>query len=346
MLIGTLIISVIAFDLLSSGVNLVWTAERAAFETKPELVSVLENAKLKEDPQFRYRILPHSGTIPDSFMPQLKNATIFYNALYIYQTLQVNFGSEWGFRHAMGLWPGNTFKNSVFQDAFNQSDEKKRLDIALSLEQILAVKYLLTSNPTEDMLHNYLQSSDYRLFYRSDQTETFIFELKNPVPRARFTRNSIQTEHEENMLEAISRARELGFDFSDQVLLLKQESFSAVQQVPAEEDDVYRSVAPVLSEQGPNQVTVTLETPFSGYLVLADQWLPGWSAFEHAEERPILLANYMQRAVRLPPGKHQIKFKYEAPGFKFAVIISLLGLFLFLLSLWWLPVQIRQPERN
>ena len=51
------------------------------------------------------------------------------------------------------------------------------------------------------------------------------------------------------------------------------------------------------------------------------------------QEVPILQANFSQRALRVGPGKHDIRFEYEPPGFAWGWKISLLSGLLLLLIL-------------
>lgn len=337
-LIQCLMMSVVAFDLTSSAINIVWVAESGVFEKPSELVLALKQAHLDQNSQFRYRLLPQAGPIPEQFRPELKNTGFFYSTLYMYNTLQSNFGSEWGFRNTEGVWPGVTFKNSVIQDAFNQSYQHQRYDILQELDKILATKYLIAPHPKPYLRDFYQKSAAYEQYAYFPLSDTFVFELKDAVPRARFTRQAIQTESDQNMLDALSKSKQLGFDFAKQVTLLKDDALQeSLRRVAPEEDLRFREVAPVLIEQGPNRIRVELETPYSGYLVLSDQNLPGWKAFEADKEIPLLLANYMHRAVRLSPGKHQVIFEYEAPGFKIGFWISVFGLLIFALALRFLP---------
>lgn len=57
------------------------------------------------------------------------------------------------------------------------------------------------------------------------------------------------------------------------------------------------------------EVEAVLEAP--GMLVLADSFYPGWHATVDGEERPIVAANHLFRGVRLPAGRHLVRFDYR-----------------------------------
>ena len=60
-------------------------------------------------------------------------------------------------------------------------------------------------------------------------------------------------------------------------------------------------------------VAVTTEAP--GLLVMAETWMPGWSATLDGRPVPLLRGNHAQRVVPLrEPGRHVIALRYDPPG--------------------------------
>jgi len=78
----------------------------------------------------------------------------------------------------------------------------------------------------------------------------------------------------------------------------------------------------------PEEVRVTCKAPQGGYLVLADGWYLGWSAFLDGKKAPIYPADVALRGLWLPPGTHSVRFAYAAPGLRLGAMLSLLGLLL------------------
>jgi hypothetical protein len=58
-------------------------------------------------------------------------------------------------------------------------------------------------------------------------------------------------------------------------------------------------------------VTVEVDTPSGGLLVLNDVWHPWWRATIDGAETEILRANVIFRTVQVPPGKHTVRFTFE-----------------------------------
>lgn len=66
----------------------------------------------------------------------------------------------------------------------------------------------------------------------------------------------------------------------------------------------------------PDRVVVKVRTQAPGLLVVADTWLPGWTASVDGRASTILRGNHAQRVIPLPSaGTHEIVMRYEAPGF-------------------------------
>jgi hypothetical protein len=61
----------------------------------------------------------------------------------------------------------------------------------------------------------------------------------------------------------------------------------------------------------PNNITVEVDCAAPGFLVLTDPWYPGWTSTVDGRSTPIHRADYVFRAVAVPAGKHQVRFRFE-----------------------------------
>ncbi len=59
------------------------------------------------------------------------------------------------------------------------------------------------------------------------------------------------------------------------------------------------------------ELLVEVESPDGGFLVLHDAWHPWWRAERNGEPVPILRANLLFRAVHLPAGRHEVRFRFR-----------------------------------
>lgn len=80
-----------------------------------------------------------------------------------------------------------------------------------------------------------------------------------------------------------------------------------------------------LQDLGPNQVQVEVDSSGGGWLVLSDLWYPGWRAELDGETIELFRADYLFRAVHVPPGRHLIRFKYFPAHIVVGMLMSLIA---------------------
>jgi hypothetical protein len=88
-----------------------------------------------------------------------------------------------------------------------------------------------------------------------------------------------------------------------------------------------------IAAYGPERVEVETNAPRRTYLVLSDQYYPGWRASVDGVEAPILRANAVFRAVALPPGAHTVVFSYRPWSFTLGAAVS--GMTVLAIGTWW-----------
>ncbi|MEW6273373.1 MAG: YfhO family protein [Thermodesulfobacteriota bacterium] len=84
---------------------------------------------------------------------------------------------------------------------------------------------------------------------------------------------------------------------------------------PPGEADAAPSLAPgtvEIASRAPGEYVLDADSPGGGYLVLAESWYPGWHATVDGTAVPVLRANHLVQAVRLPPGRHEVRFTYRS----------------------------------
>jgi hypothetical protein len=103
--------------------------------------------------------------------------------------------------------------------------------------------------------------------------------------------------------ETLAALADPAFDPAAEVLLDRP--------VPATEYPASSIQYQVTLQDAPNRVTIraTLDAP--GYLVMADTWVPGWTATVDGTPADVLRANYAFRAVRLEAGDHVVELAYR-----------------------------------
>ena len=70
------------------------------------------------------------------------------------------------------------------------------------------------------------------------------------------------------------------------------------------------------------RVTMTVDAPDPGYLVLTDAYYPGWVAAVNGVPTPVERADVMFRAVRVPAGQSEVVFEYRPAWLPSALILG------------------------
>jgi uncharacterized membrane protein YfhO len=58
------------------------------------------------------------------------------------------------------------------------------------------------------------------------------------------------------------------------------------------------------------EVVVAVDAVSPGVVVLLDAWSPEWRAWVDGQPTPIRHANWLARAVEVPPGRHAVVFRF------------------------------------
>jgi len=77
-------------------------------------------------------------------------------------------------------------------------------------------------------------------------------------------------------------------------------------------------------KHGIHNIEIDVTTTGNNLLFLSETYYPvGWKAFIDGKETPIYRANYLFRAVVVPPGVHKLEMKFEPRGFYVCKNLSL-----------------------
>jgi uncharacterized membrane protein YfhO len=70
-------------------------------------------------------------------------------------------------------------------------------------------------------------------------------------------------------------------------------------------------------------------------LVLSEVWDPGWSATVSGVNTPVMLADYILRAIPVPSGEHRVVLRYEPPLLRVGAAITGATLIVCIGIAWW-----------
>ncbi len=148
-----------------------------------------------------------------------------------------------------------------------------------------------------------------------------IYENRECLPRA-FLAPTYQVVSRE---EILARLKEESFD-PRKVVILEEEPG-----VPSAATETTSVGEARVSHYEPNRIVVEADLVHPAWLVLSENYHPSWKARVDGEGARVYRANYTQRAVHLPDGRHTIELVYDSPYFRAGALISSLT-FLFLLG--------------
>ena len=190
------------------------------------------------------------------------------------------------------------------------------------------------------------------------------YRVKNSLPRSFVCQNWRWTSHD-TALELIKEPGSSGFDPKDAARIepLPEDSSSYSVLIPPKEspeDSASGSktsdkAEPVFTQQGtlypvaateqkpqppvflhdlPEHISISANLAKDSFLVLSDQYYPGWIAHIDSVEAPIYRANGLFRAVYVPKGGHLVQFDYEPQSVYLGLWLAGAGTLIIACLLW------------
>lgn len=112
---------------------------------------------------------------------------------------------------------------------------------------------------------------------------------------------------------------------------------------PTVSDEPWTIQAASVKDLDPGRVLVETASASPGYLVLTDTYHRGWRATVDGQPVPVYLADFLFRAVYLPPGTHTVEFTFDPISVRLGAALSLVAIVFVLGAAFALPtIQRRQ----
>lgn len=207
------------------------------------------------------------------------------------------------------------------------------------LLDLLNVKYVLTN---KDMR---IGNRNYTLVY---DAEVKVYRNDNYLPRAFLVSKGVY------IADPAKRAVAMRSIIPYDAVILDQEPPSYLSGTTPVPSDFSNSVTAI--KYSTNEVLIQFNTPISAYLVLGDTYFNGWKAFIRPVDAPnpnlversltIQRAYGAFRAVEVPAGKWEVRFKYTPDSVKYGLYISFMSaiILLLLIGYWGWRRFFRQPQ--
>jgi len=145
-----------------------------------------------------------------------------------------------------------------------------------------------------------------------------IYETKNFLNRAFFLDANIDTVRL-NREKGSKLLLDPGFDPAKTLIL---DAAAPLIKVPAAVKQYKKAGVRIIPAVDTDTIEIAVNDPTPGWLVVTDNYYPGWKVFVDSFEKPVLRAYTTFKAVYLEAGAHSVVFKYSPPELPAAAVIS------------------------
>ncbi len=173
------------------------------------------------------------------------------------------------------------------------------------------------NNAFDQFFFGNFQASKENIVYDKEMT---IIENKNVFPRAFVVHRAERISDPDQIFP---RLKSPDFDIRNQIIIEKDLTENMLNGDNSPEVD--NSTAMITSYKD-QEVLIDAKIENDGFLVLTDQYYPGWKAFVDGKESEIYPTDYTFRSIYLKKGPHTVRFVYDPLSYKLGKIISILSL--------------------
>jgi len=183
------------------------------------------------------------------------------------------------------------------------------------LLNLAGVKYILTAREEpEEWWHNNL-----RKVYSEEGLN--IYENLDVMPRAFLVHQAEVPGSDEAILAQLIGEE---FDLSPSILLEDESALARLESVARGSPTVEGRDEVKIVEYEANRVVIETTSSQAGFLFLSDAYYPGWRACLDGQEETVYRADYLFRAVLVPPGQHTVEFTFDPVAFKIGLAVALI----------------------
>jgi hypothetical protein len=189
------------------------------------------------------------------------------------------------------------------------------------LFDLTASRYLMV----EESMDQVEQIADPPMAVVSFSDGVRVYENTEALPRARWVPRAEVAESPAAVLKRLAQ-REIDPRIT---VLLEEPPPSGVPRGAAQAGG-----AVSFTRDDPESIELSVDAPAAGFVVLADQYFPGWRASVNGVDTPILRANYAFRAVEVPAGHSTVDFRFRPPSVALGASLSAISIAAALALLW------------
>ena len=196
-----------------------------------------------------------------------------------------------------------------------EKKESWQVNYCKEILNLFNVKYLISSFSLKDKDFKLIQGGKVK-----------VYENLGVLPRVYLVPKAIILKDDEEVLKTM---QEVAFNPRESILItsgeherIRDDFIVGEANLPP---DAFEGKAKIL-KYSPNQVEIKTIGNDSSFLVLADNYYPGWQVYVNGIKKNIVRVNYNLRGVIVPRGANKVKFSFNPLSFKIGASISLLTL--------------------
>jgi len=179
---------------------------------------------------------------------------------------------------------------------------------------LLNVKYILTSTPLNNSGFELVFNNETVLF--QTKYDTYIYENKQVLPKAFVIHKVKLILSKEKVLRELKSE---SFNPIDAVILEQQPTSEILGNERIEGFETAE-----IKNYSPNEIIVEANITQPGFLVLSENYYPGWKVYVDGARQEIYKAYYTLRAVYLDAGSHNVRFTYDPASLRIGSWITFL----------------------
>ena len=172
------------------------------------------------------------------------------------------------------------------------------------MANLMGLRWIATGAPPQT-IDKTLKPGDLELVAHT--ADGFVNENPNALPRVLLPTRAIPADFARMTVEGGMP----DIDYRANVLLdANAPEARAALEASGDATDASAGKATIVSYRNTN-IDIAASAPKGGFVVLNDVWHPWWRAEVDGQPAPILRANVLFRAVRVPPGEHRVRFTFH-----------------------------------
>ncbi len=255
----------------------------------------------------------------------------FLNSKAYFRQLLVRMtGVEVGLDNVNSPIHGQTMDNSyVWDQALTRhaaGDDRSLASVCKVCAANLVCTPLLQSNGAPYRLDRKL----FHLMLQHYYLNVALYRLSDGMPRAYLAESVKWGKPHKEVVRMVAHPETNNFDPANLTVLEHRSDDEVGPQIDPYSPAQGASIAQIVVDE-PEHVSVTVTTPKRNFLVLADQFYPGWQATVDGKRQPIYVANGFTRAVLVEKGRHQVDFFYRPQSVMTGFVIGACALLIILI---------------